>query len=120
VVTDHWAERYLERTGSKPTWKKDRHFPNLANLLKQHDQDAAMFCARIDVLFDAPPRFLAGSPPDFDTFLQHFDKLAAPSVAVSALVRQLTTRAGQPALSPSELAAEAVADMAEERRKGLR
>jgi hypothetical protein len=77
-VTDHFAARYRERTGAAPTWK-DQHFANLKRLLQQHDGDAELLIAHVDVLFDAPPRFLAGSTPDFDTFIQHFDKLATPA-----------------------------------------
>ncbi len=115
-VTDHWHARYQERTGDPPTWKRERHFPNLARLLDQHHHDAAMFIARIDVLFDAPPRFLAGSVPDFDTFLQHFDKLAAPARASPKPV----AGSGGKVWTPDELAARAREVMDAERRAGLR
>lgn len=80
-VTDHFTARYRDRTGAAPTWKRERHFANLKGLLAQHGDDADLLIARIDVLFDAPPQFLAASVPDFDTFYQHFDKLAAPGRA---------------------------------------
>lgn len=115
-VVDAWFARYEERTGFRPTWpreKKGQIFGSLARLVGAVGADEV--CRRIDILFDAPPRFLADSPPDVPTLVQHFDKLAAPAVARTAPVRQLTTRAGQPALSPNEMAERAARQLAEER-----
>jgi hypothetical protein len=112
AVTDRWEERYHERAGRKPTWH-ERHFANLSRLLKAHGQAAVI--QAVDVLFDAPPRFLSDSLPDFDTLVKHFDKLAAPARA--------TTRAsptGATTYSPTEMAEMARAEFERERAGGSR
>lgn len=48
-------------------------------LLKTHSAEEII--RRIGILFDSPPPFLAGSPPDIATLEQHFDKLVAPASA---------------------------------------
>jgi hypothetical protein len=75
-TTDHWNSRYAERTGSNPFWD-GKAFGLLYPLIGAVGADEV--CRRIDVLFDAPPRFLAGATPDIGTLRQHFDKLAAPA-----------------------------------------
>jgi hypothetical protein len=112
VVTDAFQESYLARAGRKPSWEDGRLLGRLARLVAAHGPDEV--CRSIDVLFTAPPTFLAGSMPDLATLVQHFDKLATPARA------PLTSRSGLPALSPSELAAEAQRDMADERKAGKR
>ena len=94
-VTDHFAARFLARTGSRPTWghARGKLFRDLRPILEALGPDE--LCRRIDVLFDAPPRFLAGSVPDFATLLQHVDKLAAPA--------QTPIRGSPGALSPDDL-----------------
>lgn len=84
-VADHFHGRYAERAGRMPTWH-GRHFANLKRLLERHGAEAVI--GAIDVLFDRPPPFLARSMPDFDTLVQHFDKLALPAASGEALTSE--------------------------------
>lgn len=117
-VADCWYLHYEGRTGQRPTWTpedKGKVFGQFKGLVKAKGADEV--CRRIGILFDAPPRFLAGSVPDVSTLAQHFDKLVAPAVMPT---RQLTTRAGMEGISPDEMAAKAQRLMAEERARGER
>jgi hypothetical protein len=74
-----WWQAYREMTGKDPSPNK-RQWGQLKRVL--HDRangDAAEVIRRIGILFAAPPKFLAGSPPDFATLEEHWEKLAAPS-----------------------------------------
>lgn len=73
-------QRYSGRYGSKPTWGA-KQGQQVKQLLKTHSPEELE--RRIEILFEAPPDFLARSPADFGTFAQHVDKLVRP-----------TTRAG--------------------------
>lgn len=77
--------------GAKPTWG-DKQVGQMNGLLAKHS--AAEVIRRIEILFTAPPAFLAGCQPDLGTLVVHFDKLATPaqerkSLAQSALDQQL-------------------------------
>lgn len=72
AVVEHFHNRYMLVFGKKPTWN-GKTGRLLTALIKAHD--AAEVSRRIDVLFDAPPSFLASSAPDIGTLSQHFDKL---------------------------------------------
>jgi hypothetical protein len=69
-------DRYVARTGHAPTWG-DKQCGMLRRLIDMHG--SAEVIRRIGVLFTAPPAFLATSPPDLETLVQHFDKLAVPA-----------------------------------------
>lgn len=68
--------RYELAYGMKPTWGQ-KQGGQVKKLLSKHS--AGEIGRRISILFDAPPAFLAGSPADFGTLVQHFDKLVVPT-----------------------------------------
>lgn len=76
-------------SGSKPTWG-DRQCGQLKQLVTKHG--SAEVIRRTEVLFSAPPRFLAGSQPDMDTLVQHFDKLVKPASQTTLSVVAPTPR----------------------------
>lgn len=76
----HFHQRYVARFERKPTWN-GKAGRLLVPLIRTHGADEVI--RRIDVLFDSPPSFLLGSPPDVGTLAQHFDKLVAPAGRVA-------------------------------------
>lgn len=77
LVIAAFDARYELAYGVKPTWGKTQG-GMVKRLLAKHS--AAEIGRRIAILFDAPPAFLAASPRDLPTLVQHFDKLVAPTV----------------------------------------
>jgi hypothetical protein len=75
AAVEAFDTRYRAKFGSKPTWGP-KQGKAIADLLKQHE--VGEVTKRIEILFEAPPPFLANGPPDIGTLVQHFDKLAAP------------------------------------------
>lgn len=70
----HFDQRYRQaHGGSKPTWGAAQG-KNAKRLLTAHG--LAECVKRCDVLFDAPPGWMTSR--DFNTLVQHFDKLASP------------------------------------------
>lgn len=73
-------KRYEAKYSATPTWGA-KQGASVNRLLKKLGYPELV--RRIAILFDAPPEFLARSPPDIATLEQHIDKLSQP-----------TTRAG--------------------------
>jgi hypothetical protein len=80
-TVDHFHRRFTERFGKGPTWN-GKTGNIVSRLIKLHGGEEVR--RRIDVLFDAPPAFLASSPPDVGTLSQHFDKLVIPAGRATA------------------------------------
>ncbi len=74
-LIDHFHKRYVGAYGKGPTWNS-KTGAQVKRILKAHTLAEAI--RRCDVLFDAPPTWLS-EPYDFGTYVQHFDKLVAPS-----------------------------------------
>lgn len=90
-VVDDFDRRYTERYGTRPTWG-GKQGALVKQLLAQHD--AGEVIRRNEILFTAPPAFLADASVDIATLVQHFDKLAKPS-------QQRTLFAAQRARDPT-------------------
>lgn len=100
---DAFHERYRARTGGRePTWGP-KQGGMLRPLVAKHGHLEVI--RRIGVLFTAPPAFLAGSPPDVATLVQHFDKLAAPTIERTMpgqkTTTSITTRPTEPYKPPT-------------------
>jgi hypothetical protein len=66
---------FRDAYGERPTWSA-KAGGQAKNLLRAHSLGEVE--RRMEILFRAPPRWL--TPPfDFSTFVQHFDKLVAPT-----------------------------------------
>lgn len=74
-LIDHFDRRYKAAYNGPPTWGP-KTGAQVKRILKHHALDEAI--RRCDILFDAPPSWLT-EPYDFATYVQHFDKLVAPS-----------------------------------------
>lgn len=74
---DAFHRAFKTRTnGVKPTWGP-KQLGQMDGLLAKHS--AAEVIRRIEILFTAPPAFLAASIPDMGTLVSNFDKLAQPA-----------------------------------------
>lgn len=79
AIKNAWWSAYRQMTGQDPAPNK-RQWGQLKRTLHERAKgDAGEVVRRIKVLFESPPRFLAGTPPDFATLEEHWEKLAAPS-----------------------------------------
>lgn len=76
AVVAAFTARYEQAYGTKPTWGSTQG-AMVKRLLTKHP--AAEIGRRIAILFDSPPPFLAESPRDLATLVQHFDKCVAPT-----------------------------------------
>ncbi len=104
VAIDSFHSTYFAQWGTRPTWGA-KQIGQLKPLVLKHGAGEVM--RRIDILSSSPPAFLRGSPWDVGTLVQHFDKLAAPSVDRTTQTRQ----------SPTETVLEMLRDVDERDRR---
>jgi hypothetical protein len=92
AVIAAFCDRYKSKYGQPPTVKA-KDAGGIRVLMAKHGRTLADLQRAIANLFDAPPPFLASSPPDLGTLVQHYDKLIAPSAPRATAVMNGAGRA---------------------------
>jgi hypothetical protein len=85
-----FCERYKTKYGQPPQVLK-KHAGALAKIVARYGEVEG--ARRTAILFDSPPLFLASTPPDLGTLVQHWDKLVAASGGPSGTARSPIGRA---------------------------